>query len=165
MYRRDIHVKWQFHLNIWWILLSSIYHTTLLIKRYMIAFPDDTRTKFICEIVFELAKIRRPELYISCYAFLVSCSSLNWNNKLNFHRLEVVYRYHGPQLEVGENYSYFFNSEPNICKSWWLNTHSFVKVLPKWHWKYVHGSCGDAKGWCVCACMGKWEGVEPTGSC
>ena len=46
------------------------------IKRYMIALSDDIRTKFIGEIVFVtcnfvdvVSKIKRPELYISCYAF------------------------------------------------------------------------------------------------
>ena len=60
MYRRDIHVKWQFYLNIWWVILSSNYHTTLLVllkaanKRYMVALSDDTKTKFIGKIDFEL---------------------------------------------------------------------------------------------------------------
>ena len=63
MYRRDIHVKWQFYLNIWWILLSSNYHATLPIllkaamKRYMIGLSGDTRTKLIGEIIVELHAI------------------------------------------------------------------------------------------------------------
>ena len=63
MYGRDIHVKWQFYRNIGWILLSSNWHTTLpillkaAIKRYMIALSDDTRTKFIGAIDFELYAI------------------------------------------------------------------------------------------------------------
>ena len=35
---------------------------------------------------------------------------------LNFHSLEVVSRYHDPQLHVCENYSYFFNLRTNIWK-------------------------------------------------
>ena len=42
---------------------------------------------------------------------------------LNFHPLEVASRYRDPQLQVGENYSYLFNSRPNICKYLRLNTH------------------------------------------
>ena len=59
MYGRDIHVKWQFYCNIF--------------KIYMIALSDDTKTKFIGGIVFELhlvnsnlvnplSEINRPEL-------------------------------------------------------------------------------------------------------
>ena len=36
--------------------------------------------------------------------------SLNKLRNLNFHPLEVVSRYRYPQLQVGENYSYLFNS-------------------------------------------------------
>ena len=32
----------------------------------------------------------------------------------NLHPLEVVSRYHDPQLQVAENYSYLFNLRPNI---------------------------------------------------
>ena len=39
---------------------------------------------------------------------------------LNFHPLEVVSRYHDPQLQVVEN---VFNLTPNIFKSLFLNTH------------------------------------------
>ena len=35
---------------------------------------------------------------------------------LNFQPLEVVSRYRDPQFQVAENYSYFFNLRPNICK-------------------------------------------------
>ena len=38
-------------------------------------------------------------------------------NNLNFHPLEDVCRYRDPHLQVGKNYSYLFNLEPNICKS------------------------------------------------
>ena len=41
----------------------------------------------------------------------------------NFHPLEVVSRYRDPQLQVGENYSYFLNFRSNICKSLCLKTH------------------------------------------
>ena len=34
---------------------------------------------------------------------------------LNFHRL-VVSRYRDPQVQVAKNYSYFINSDINICK-------------------------------------------------
>ena len=40
---------------------------------------------------------------------------------LNFHPLEVVSRYRGPQLQVGENYSYLFNLRQKNCKSFSLN--------------------------------------------
>ena len=36
---------------------------------------------------------------------------------LHFHPLEVVSRYRDTQLQVAENYSYFSNFTPNICKS------------------------------------------------
>ena len=38
-------------------------------------------------------------------------------NNLNFHPLEVVSGYRGPQLQVGEHCSHLFNLRPNICKS------------------------------------------------
>ena len=33
-------------------------------------------------------------------------------NNLNFHPFEVVARYRDPQLQMGENYAYWFNSRP-----------------------------------------------------
>ena len=48
------------------------------------------------------------------YTFLIS----PLNTKTNI--INIIYL----NLQVGENYLYFFNSTPNICKSWCLNTHS-----------------------------------------
>ena len=42
--------------------------------------------------------------------------------KILYHPLEVVFRHRDLQLQVGENYSYFFNLKPTICKYWCLNT-------------------------------------------
>ena len=42
---------------------------------------------------------------------------------LNFHPLEVVFRYRDPQPQVAENYSYLFNLDTHICKSGCLDTH------------------------------------------
>ena len=39
---------------------------------------------------------------------------------LNYHPLEVVFRYCDPQLQVGDSYSYLFDLRPNICS---LNKH------------------------------------------
>ena len=44
-------------------------------------------------------------------------------NNLYFHPLLVVSRYSDPQLQVTENYSYFFNFSTNISKSCCLDTH------------------------------------------
>ena len=54
-----------------------------------------------------------------------------WSSKLdnlNSHPLEVfVRRYRDPQLQMGANYSYLFNSGPNIFKTWCLNTHFITR--------------------------------------
>ena len=47
----------------------------------------------------------------------------------NCHPLEVVSRYRGPQLQVGENCSYLFILGPNICKSWCLTLSSLNLTL------------------------------------
>ena len=40
----------------------------------------------------------------------------------NFHPLEVMSRYRDSQLQVGENYAYFFDLRANIFKSKCWNT-------------------------------------------
>ena len=44
-------------------------------------------------------------------------------NNLHFHRLKIVSRYRDPQLQVSENYQYWFNLRLNIWKSSCLNAH------------------------------------------
>ena len=46
--------------------------------------------------------------------------------------IEVLYRYRDSQLQLGENYSYLFNLSPNICKSWYLNTQWFERLIKQW---------------------------------
>ena len=42
---------------------------------------------------------------------------------LYFQALEAVSRYSDTQLQVDENYSYFFNLSRNICKSCFVSAH------------------------------------------
>ena len=46
---------------------------------------------------------------------------------LNFHPLKVVSRCRDPQLQVGENYSYFSNLRQNIYSSHWKNIKNIEK--------------------------------------
>ena len=84
-----------------------------------------------------------PLYYCALFAVVIwcifHCQQYNWFdlifvkfNNLNFHPLEVVARYHNPQLQSDENYSYLFNVRPNICKSWCLNAH-FVPNNCDWN--------------------------------
>ena len=56
------------------------------------------------------------------YVSLVNPCPAKLNN-LNFHPLEVVYRYRDPQLQVAKNYSYLFHLSINICKYLCLDRH------------------------------------------
>ena len=54
---------------------------------------------------------------------------------VNFHPLEVVFRYRDPQLQVAENYSYLSHLRPKIDNCYWLNIHLYhmiKKVSKTW---------------------------------
>ena len=51
-------------------------------------------------------------------------------NHLNFHPFEVVSRYRDPQLQVGENYSYFETKHVHIL----LFKHIFHSQYQCFHW-------------------------------
>ena len=46
------------------------------------------------------------------------------------HPLEIVCRYHDPQVQACENnsYMYLFNLKQNICKSWFLKNHFIPNI-------------------------------------
>ena len=68
----------------------------------------------------DLLTSKEAELY-SEMSHITNSHSAKFNN-YNFHPLEAVSRYRDPQVQVGENYSYWFILRPNICKSCCLNT-------------------------------------------
>ena len=81
---RDIRVDRQFGRGIWWLLPSYNYHmfkillTTVNLKMHDRSFCWHQNQVYrwnsfwvICNLVNLLSKINRPELYISCYTFLV----------------------------------------------------------------------------------------------
>ena len=54
----------------------------------------------------------------------ISANLIQEKVTLNFHLLEVVFRYRDPQLQAGENYSHVLILTPNIWKSSCLDTFS-----------------------------------------
>ena len=59
-----------------------------------------------------------------CWGFVQVIDPYTWYGSPCTNTLS---NYRDPQLQVGENYSYSLNLSPNICKSWYLNTHYIPK--------------------------------------
>ena len=77
--------------------------------------------------------IALQQQYLICVIIVFFATILTKLKNLNFHPLEVVSRYRDPQLQVGENYSYLYNLNQNICDLDFLlffspSNFSFLKI-------------------------------------
>ena len=117
-WRRGKHVKigW----NTWYHIIKLHLFYLYIYLTHILVQLDCADWSFITPFIKSQHFAARP-IYIRFQTF-----SNPLPNKLSypiFHPLEVVSRYRDPQLQVGENHSYFFNLRQHICKSCCLNTH------------------------------------------